>query len=693
MRQFGITTAVALALVLGGVAQGGLVGYWSFDSAASPFADSSGSGNHAAAGGGAVRTTVTAAAGAGGLALDRDAGSFLDLPDVSGSFANAATLSMWVKLDAATSGDNSRTGLDSLGANTYDSHYPWTNGQAYFSTFRNGSRVDGVALSPYADRTEWHHLAVTAEPGTGNYKIYQDGQLIRTADPGTFIVAPGGNIGKSFGNFWLDGAIDEVKLYNEALSPAQVMADANLGQTVVNLARMGTATQSTTAYGGTETKGNDGGWGGLYWQDDSTTHTDEATLNNWWQLDLGQVRDLNRVELFNRPDGGHERLSNFRLSVLDSAQAEVYGINVGPAIGARQTFALPVGIQGQFVKVQLNGVNGAGNPILSLNEVRVFGQDAVAPNTNLAAAYGIAHQSSTLDWTPRPPAQNAIDGNRDGNYYNGSVAHTANSATPAWYEVDLGTQFYLDRVQIFPRSDARQSSVENFRLSVFSDDGAGSPGGLVWTKDFLTAGGNANYTWGTAELSGIEGRHVRLERLDASPNFMTFAEFEVIGQTTPLLSNLALNKPVTASPGGWGAVAGDGNDGDIDGSFYNPGHPVFHTSAAGVGQFWQVDLLSETALGYLDFFNRTDANTTTQFLLQVLDDSLTPVWNTVLDAPEYDARLELGGVRGRYVRVETTQGQYLSFAEIRVFAVPEPTTLSLLGLGGLALLRRRRREA
>jgi len=60
-------------------------------------------------------------------------------------------------------------------------------------------------------------------------KVYQDGQLIRTADPGTFHIAPGGNAEKA----------------------------------------------------------NDGGWGGLYWQDDSTSHTDEATLNNWWQLDFG----------------------------------------------------------------------------------------------------------------------------------------------------------------------------------------------------------------------------------------------------------------------------------------------------------------------------------------------------------------------------------------------------------------------
>jgi len=123
-----VLAAVAARLIVGGAAQAELIGCWSFDSAASPFADSSGNANHAAAGGGAARTTATMAAGAGALALDRDAGSFLDLPDVSASFSNAAALSMWVKLDAATSGDTTRTGLDSFGANTYNSHYPWTNG-------------------------------------------------------------------------------------------------------------------------------------------------------------------------------------------------------------------------------------------------------------------------------------------------------------------------------------------------------------------------------------------------------------------------------------------------------------------------------------------------------------------------------------------------------------------------------------
>jgi len=302
------------------------------------------------------------------------------------------------------------------------------------------------------------------------------------------------------------------------------------------------------------------------------------------------------------------------------------------------------------------------------------------------APFGTATASSAAYGTS---ARDGIDFNRDGNYADGSLWHSANSGTPAFYQVDLGQELYVDRIQIVPRRDAVQGSVENFRLTVFADDGAGQPGAVVWTHDYLPANA-ANWSWGTTDPAGAHGRFVKLERLDANPDIMAFAEFEVYASGSPLGQNLALGKPVTASPAGFGASPGDGNDGDIDGDFYHPGFPIYHSNTVAVGQFWQVDLGSRQTIDYLELFGRSDGGTTTQYKVTVLSPFGTPVASSIIDsnmaatAQTYDHTIDLGGTTGRYVRVETTRNEYLAFAELRAFGSEAPPAAYNVAPGGTA---------
>lgn len=290
-------------------------------------------------------------------------------------------------------------------------------------------------------------------------------------------------------------------------------------------------------------------------------------------------------------------------------------------------------------------------------------------------------------------AADGNDGNRDGNYGNGSVFHTADPDTAAFYQVDLGGSHYIDRVQIFPRADARQGSVNNIRLSVFADDGSGNPGAAVFTRDYL-AGTSTNFTFGTTDPAGVSGRFVRLDRLSTAPPFLTFSELEVIGQSTPLPANIALGKSATASDPGFGATIAGGNDGDIGGNFYQGGFPVYHSADSGVGQFFELDLGSMVPLDYLELIDRADADTTTQFRVAVLDETANEVFSEVVDSAgllNYDHTLDLTDVTGRYLRIETTQAEFLAFSEIRAFAVPEPGAAALLILGAVPAVARRRR--
>jgi hypothetical protein len=92
--------------------------------------------------------------------------------------------------------------------------------------------------------------------------------------------------------------------------------------------------------------------------------------------------------------------------------------------------------------------------------------------------------------------KDANDGNRDGNFFSsaGSVWHTNSPDLTAFYEVDLGGDFYLDRVMIWPRTDAVQGTVENFTIQVLN-----ATNDLVWTADYWTTE-PVSWAWGSSAM-------------------------------------------------------------------------------------------------------------------------------------------------------------------------------------------------
>jgi hypothetical protein len=111
----------------------------------------------------------------------------------------------------------------------------------------------------------------------------------------------------------------------------------------------------------------------------STTHTNREA-NAWWQVDLGETRDLDAIVIWNRVDCCSERLTDYWVFVsgtpFDAAdtpetlqrRSGVWSSHQTSAPNPSTRMKLD-GTEGRYVRVQLSGIGS-----LSLAEVQVFGK-------------------------------------------------------------------------------------------------------------------------------------------------------------------------------------------------------------------------------------------------------------------------------------------------------------------------------
>jgi hypothetical protein len=135
-----------------------------------------------------------------------------------------------------------------------------------------------------------------------------------------------------------------------------------------------------------------------------------------------------------------------------------------------------------------------------------------------------ATQSSTA-----APASNAVDGNTDGNFSAGSVAHTGLDRN-AWWQVDLGATARIEGIEIWNRTDGGGERLNDYWIFVSNKafDPRDTPEQLeprraIWgSHQTITPNPSASIP-----LQDVRGRYVRVQL--AGENYLCLAEVRVIG--------------------------------------------------------------------------------------------------------------------------------------------------------------------
>ena len=248
-----------------------------------------------------------------------------------------------------------------------------------------------------------------------------------------------------------------------------------------------------------------------------------------YTIDLGKNIVLSRLELVERANCCPERLSNYRVQVLDYGQVPIWeadlhtdGSNAG--FGGVDTIVAADGagvFTGRYLRVQ--NISGLSyNPQVA--EFRAFGTPLVEINwaLNRPVTAGATY--------PGYPANLINDGNAGTN----SFSHPDAGAEVGFsYTIDLGQSIDLSRLELVGRNDCCPDRLSNYRVTVLDD--SLTP---VWLGDAHTDGTNAglggiDFMVPSSGLGTFSGRYLQVENISGTPYSPQVAEFRAFGIPSP----------------------------------------------------------------------------------------------------------------------------------------------------------------
>jgi len=145
-------------------------------------------------------------------------GQFTVLATALNTFDGEATITAWIKLNNALPA-TALSGLWDFGAVATTTHYLYS-GKIYFGTFIS-TRLGPFSPSGTIDREEWHLLSVTSD---GTDLIFRQNTfvVVTGAATATINLPATCRIGASSSTTYFDGLMDDVRLYDRALTADEI---------------------------------------------------------------------------------------------------------------------------------------------------------------------------------------------------------------------------------------------------------------------------------------------------------------------------------------------------------------------------------------------------------------------------------------------------------------------------------------
>jgi hypothetical protein len=245
----------------------------------------------------------------------------------------------------------------------------------------------------------------------------------------------------------------------------------------------------------------------------------------------------------------------------------------------------------------------------------------------------------------------------------------------------LGVSSPIGSIVIWNRTDCCASRLGDYW--VFVSDTPFLPSDTPGTLQFRPGTFSSHQTTAPGPNAVIaastQGRYVRVQL--TFTDYLSLAEVQVFAPSTQL-TDVALGKPATQSstlPGFASAAPGSAVDSNTDGVFFDGSVTATNLDP---NAWWQVDLGASTAISSITIWNRTDCcgSRLSDYWVFVSDTPFLPTdtpatlqlragtWGShQTSAPNPSTNIS-GPAQGRYVRVQLSFSDYLSLAEVQVFA-------------------------